>query len=100
MSIPMIAGVKRGVYYASATWAAAMDASFEAEVSEPNDELLWASVLPRDVVRQPDFWWGDRVVHVERHEDIQRITPNSWFAHVKHLEWATALRHAAKGGTP
>lgn len=94
------ATVNCGVYFASADWAAAMDASFEAEVSEPNDELLWASVLPRDVVHRPDFWWGDRVIHVERHEDIQWVTPNAWFAHVKHLEWAAALRDAAKRGTP
>ncbi len=44
------ATVNCGVYYAGAGWAEAMDRSFSAEVAEPNDELLWASVLPTDVV--------------------------------------------------
>lgn len=87
-----------GVYYAPATWASAMDRSFEAEVSEPNDELLWTSVLPPDVRERDEFWWGDRVVHVEREADIGLVTPNTAFAHVKQLDWAPRLRAAAGVG--
>ena len=48
-----------------------MEASFEAEVEEPNDELLWRSVLPADVRSRRDFWWGPRVVHVETLSDLR-----------------------------
>lgn len=90
------ATVNCGVYYAPGTWGQAMDRSFSAEVSEPNDELLWTSVLPHDVRDRAAFWWGDRVVHVEREADIERVTPNTVFAHVKQLQWAPRLRKAAE----
>lgn len=89
------ATVNCGVYYAPATWADAMDKSFETEVSEPNDELLWRSVLPTDVLDEEAFWWGPRVVHVEREEDIDLAGPDTVFAHVKRLDWAERLRARA-----
>ncbi|MEZ4468942.1 MAG: hypothetical protein R3F43_32050 [bacterium] len=39
-------------------------AESDAQVSEPNDELLWASVLPSDVQDREEFWWGDRAVQI------------------------------------
>lgn len=94
------ATVNCGVYYAPASWAQAMDRSFDAEVSEPNDELLWRSVLPDDVTERPGFWWGDHAVHVELREEIAHVTPDTYFAHVKDLGWADAIRDAARGGRP
>jgi hypothetical protein len=86
------ATVNCGVYYASEEWIPAMERSFAAEVTEPNDELLWASVLPPDVRDRPEFWWGERVVNVWDEADVSDITQGTYFAHVKHLEWAGALR--------
>ena len=86
------ATVNCGVYYACAKWLEAMERSFEASVSEPNDELLWASVLPPDVRTRPEFWWGDRVVHVWTADDMHHITPQTYFAHVKQLDWGEAIR--------
>lgn len=84
-----------GVYYAGEGWAEAMDQSFEAVVSEPNDELLWASVLPEDVVDRAEFWWGERVAQVWTREDFAVVNAGTYFAHVKHLDWAVDLRAVA-----
>lgn len=86
------ATVNCGVYFASSEWAAAMDQSFAAAVSEPNDELLWASVLPTDVRGRPEFWWGDRVAQIWTRDDFAHVGAETYFAHVKHLEWADELR--------
>ena len=89
------ATVNCGVYYAGREWAQAMDRSFSASVSEPNDELLWASVLPEDVLDRTEFWWGWRVAQIWSEEDFRLVGPDTYFAHVKHLEWARALRMTA-----
>lgn len=49
------ATVNCGVYYAGSKWAEAMDRSFDDAVTEPNDELLWASVLPNDIADRPEY---------------------------------------------
>jgi hypothetical protein len=90
------ATVNCGVYYASDHWLPAMERSFEAQVTEPNDELLWASVLPADVRAQEMFWWGDRVVQISDESDFAKITTSTYLAHVKHLEWADAIRNSSK----
>lgn len=86
------ATVNCGVYYACDDWLPAMERSFGAEVSEPNDELLWTSVLPADVRERPEFWWGDRVQNVWSERGFARVTAATYFAHVRYLEWAEALR--------
>ena len=91
------ATVNCGLYFADARWADAMDRSFAAEVREPNDELLWTSVLPSDVTERPEFWWGPRAVNLWTREDFALVGPETYFAHVKHLEWADALRAAVAG---
>jgi len=91
------ATVNCGVYYASSAWAEAMERSFEAIVAEPNDELLWTTVLPDDVVKRPEFWWRGRAVNVWTKDDFADIGAATYFAHVKHLEWARELRLAAAG---
>lgn len=94
------ATVNCGVYYVPASWAAAMDESFEAVVSESNDELLWSSVLPADVTSRAEYWWGDRAVHVQLRDEIGWVTESTYFAHVKDLGWADAIRRAARGVQP
>lgn len=91
------ATVNCGVYYAGAGWAEAMDRSFSAEVAEPNDELLWASVLPTDVVDRPEYWWGERVAQVWRRADFETVGRGTCFAHVRELAWAETLRENARG---
>ena len=89
------ATVNCGVYYAPGAWAEAMDRSFQAAVEEPNDELLWRSVLPDDVRDRPGFWWGNRVVHVETKADFSAVSAETSFVHVKRLGWAPELRRLA-----
>ena len=94
------ATVNCGVYYAPRSWAGRMNESFGAVVTEPNDELLWRSVLPEDVVDRPEYWWGDRVVHVQTRNDFGAISEATYFAHVKELGWAGELRRLAAGDVP
>ena len=84
--------VNCGVYHAGRGWIDAMKRSFGAAVPEPNDELLWASVLPADILTRSEFWWGERVVQIWNRNDINIVGPGTYFAHVKHLGWANDLR--------
>jgi hypothetical protein len=86
------ATVNCGVYYANDDWIPAMERSFGAVVSEPNDELLWTSVLPPNVRDRPAFWWGDRVVQIWNEPDFAHVSKETYFAHVKRLDWAANLR--------
>lgn len=86
------ATVNCGVYFGAGGWAEAMERSFGATVEHPNDELLWRSVLPGDVLDRPEFWWGDRVVHVQSRRDFELVTRESYFVHIKELGWAEDLR--------
>jgi hypothetical protein len=89
------AGVNCGVYYAGQAWADAMDRSFDAVVSEPNDELLWRSVLPPDIHQRDEFWWDPRAVNVWTPDERTLVTDQTYFVHVRNLEWADRLRGAA-----
>jgi hypothetical protein len=86
------ATVNCGVYYASQEWLPSMKTSLHAEVSEPNDELLWASVLPAHVRELDCFWWNGRAENIWTGADLAAIAPNTYFAHVRSLDWADALR--------
>ncbi|TXD37437.1 hypothetical protein FRC98_07000 [Lujinxingia vulgaris] len=86
------ATVNCGVYYASQAWLPDMERSFGADMAEPNDELLWMSVLPKDVDERGEFWWGDRVAQIWNRDDFESVTKQTYFAHVKHLDWADDLR--------
>ena len=89
------ATVNCGVYYACIDWLDAVERSFAAVVSEPNDELLWTSVLPSDVRERAEFWWGERAVNIWDQIDFDLIGSNTYFAHVRYLEWADDLRRVA-----
>ncbi len=86
------ATVNCGIYYADSSWAEAMARSFNADVSEPNDELLWASVLPNDINTRSEYWWGEYVVNLWNRADFALVTKETYFAHVKDLAWADEIR--------
>ena len=90
------ATVNCGVYYAGYKWKDAMDRSFKSVVQEPNDELLWASVLPSNICQRPEFWWGQKAVNIWNKDDFELVSPGTYFAHVKDLEWADEIRRASK----
>lgn len=71
-----------------------MDRSFKSIVQEPNDELLWASVLPSNICQRPEFWWGKRAVNIYNKDEFELISPETYFAHVKDLKWADEIRRA------
>ncbi|MBZ0264918.1 hypothetical protein K8I28_09640 [bacterium] len=87
------ATVNCGVYYACKEWIPMLEKSLSVEVSEPNDELLWAAVLPKDVRNQKEFWWDGEVAHVWSENDFKNITPQTFFAHVRFLGWAQKIRN-------
>ena len=92
------ATVNCGVYYACHNWLSAMERSFHTIVSEPNDELLWASILPRDIDERGEFWWGKRVVDIWSEKEFNKIEPGSYLAHVRDLNWAESLRIRQREG--
>ena len=86
------ATVNCGVYYADSSWSEAMHRSFDADVPKPNDELLWAAVLPDDVDARPEYWWGEYVVNIWNRIDFALVTRETYFAHVRDLAWANDIR--------
>lgn len=86
------ATVSCGIYYADSSWSETMYQSFNADVSKPNDELQWASVLPSDVNVRPEYWWGEYVVNIWNREEFAIVTKETYFAHVKDLAWADEIR--------
>ena len=90
------ATVNCGVYYACHEWISAMESSFKVKVDPPNDDLLWAEVLPADVLDREEFWLDDYAVHIGSKRDIGAVTDKTYFAHVKNLEWAEQLRNIQK----
>ncbi len=52
-------------------------------------------LLPPDIDDRPEFWWGPRVAQVWRRGDFAQVGPETYFAHVKRLDWAPDLRAAA-----
>ncbi len=88
------ATVNCGVYYGCEAWADFMEKSLEADVSEPNDELLWTTVLSDDVRERPEFWWDSRVVHVQTRDDFRAVRDETYFVHVGDLGWASELKES------
>ncbi|MCZ6692182.1 MAG: hypothetical protein O7H41_21575 [Planctomycetota bacterium] len=64
----------------------------EASVTEPNDELLWQEVLPPDVESPPEFCWRDHVGNVWTRDEVALLRRDTYFAHVRGLEWADVIR--------
>lgn len=86
------ATVNSSVYYAPVSWAEAMERSFRVEVSKPNDELLWAAVLPSDVRERPEYWWGKRAVNIWTPEECKDVDEQTYFAHVRYFSYAGLLK--------
>ena len=66
--------VNCAVYYLNEKYLDVMETSFLAKVSEPNDELLWASVLPSDVRERECFWLKDFVINIWDESDFADVT--------------------------
>jgi len=94
------ATVNCGIYYASTTWGEAMNRSFKAVVSQPNDELLWRSVLPAGVLEREEFWWNGRVVLVERDQDVTLVGQETYFVHGNVLKTRRSQRSRNLGIEP
>lgn len=75
--------VNCAVYYLNEKSLDIMERSFSAKVSEPNDELLWAHVLPENVREIKDYWLNDLVVNIWDESDFSDVTNNTFFLHVK-----------------
>jgi len=88
------ATVNCSVYYVPVSWAEAMERSFSVEVTEPNDELLWAAVLPPDVRERPEYWWGRRAVNIWTPDECKDVDEQTYFAHVRSLSFASLIRKA------
>jgi hypothetical protein len=90
------ATVNCGVYYAPYAWLDRMVTGLETNLSEPNDELCWAAVLPRDVVNDSRFWWGNRVINIWKEDDMQAVPATACFLHVRDLRWSNSLSSPQK----
>jgi hypothetical protein len=86
------ATVNCSVYYVSHHWMEAMEKSFYAKVSSPNDELMWQAVLPKEVVNLKQFWWEDMVTNVWLESECAWIKKNTYFAHVKTFSYFKRLQ--------
>ena len=86
------ATVNCSVYYVSYHWEKAMKQSFKAKTSLPNDELLWSSILPKNVVDLKEFWWGDLVINVWLENECSWIKKNTYFAHVKTFNYLPSIQ--------
>lgn len=75
--------VNCAVYYLNESSLDIMEKSFSAKVSEPNDELLWADVLPQNVKELKDYWLNDLVVNIWDESDFKDVTENTYFLHMK-----------------
>ena len=75
--------VNCAVYYANRSHLQLFEKSFSSKVSEPNDELMWASVLPKDIVGRKEYWFGDMVVNIWDRIDFKDVTDNTYFLHLK-----------------
>lgn len=79
--------VNCSIYYVHQNWLSVMEKSFNNPTSEPNDELMWLSVLPKQIRKKKEFWWGDYVVNVWLEDECSWVTPNTYFAHVKTFDY-------------
>jgi hypothetical protein len=84
--------VNCGVVYVPHQWAGAMAQSFDAGIDSHNDEHLWQTVLPANILERPEFWWGERVRHVSGPHRVPELTGELAFAHTKDLGLADAIR--------
>lgn len=80
------ATVNCAVYYCNCQWIPQIIQSFSSIVSEPNDELMWKSVLPNDIRENPAYWMKDLVVNIWDNIDFKDVSDNTYFLHLKNFE--------------
>ena len=68
-----------------------MEQSFNSVISEPNDELLWKSVLPDNICLLNQFWLDDFVINIWDEIDFKDVTDNTYFLHLKNFEMLNSL---------
>ncbi len=87
------ATVNCGVYFVNKYWINDMEKNVNVDVSEPNDELIWKSILPKDITNRVEYWWGDRIVNIWDHKkDMHYITKNTYFVHIRDLSLTNHIR--------
>lgn len=86
------ATVNCSIYYLNESYIETMERSFYSKVSEPNDELLWKSVLPENIISLKEFWLEDMVINIWDNQDFQLITDKTYFLHLKNFEMLKILR--------
>ena len=91
------ATVNCGVYYANIKWKNSMENILELWDGEPNDELLWAAVLPHDINDRKEFWFGDLAINIWAKEEISLINKNTYFAHIKTFEYYKTITNQLGG---
>lgn len=85
------ATINCAVYYLNEHYIPLMEQSFNSVVSEPNDELLWKSVLPTNISSLNQFWLDDFVINIWDENDFSKITENTYFLHLKNFEMLSCL---------
>ena len=74
--------VNCGVLYVPASWAGAMERSFYTVPQSANDEHLWESVLPGDVLDRAEFWFGSEAQYISGANRVDKVTRSLRFAHL------------------
>lgn len=80
-------------------FATCAERSLDADVPDPNNGLLWASVLPADAEDREALRRGDRVAQVWTEAGSASVTGGPCFAHVKHLHWGRAWEPPRRRGS-
>ncbi len=81
------AKVNCGVYYTNTKWSKIMKRILRVWNGEPNDELLWAAILPEDIKDRNEYWFGDMAINIWDKEDIFQINKSIYFAHVRTFDY-------------
>ncbi|GBE55522.1 hypothetical protein BMS3Bbin15_01698 [archaeon BMS3Bbin15] len=55
-------------------------------LEEPNDELIWMKILSEKGIFDDDIWLNEMTVNIWLEKDLDLITPNTYFAHVRNVE--------------
>ncbi len=85
--------VNCAVYYLNEKWLPLMEKSFSAQVEIPNDELLWKSILPKDVRDRKEYWLNDYVINIWTEDDFKDVTSNTYFLHLKDFSMLNQHEH-------
>jgi len=85
------ATVNCSVYYLNKCYIPLMEKSFKSVVTEPNDELLWKSVLPDNICSLRDYWLDDFVINIWDDKDFENIMENTYFLHLKDFSMLSRL---------